>query len=446
MSYPAQRKLNRAIIIGGSIAGLLSARVIADFFEEVVIIERDDIGKGTPVRKGVPQSTQPHVLLTKGYRIVKTLFPSIDQDLLKEGAIPIDWGQDFRYFIFGGWNAVHNEATDLQSFSCTRPLLERVIRQRVKRIPNIRILSPYKVKALVGNSALISGVTYARSGERGEEHTLHADLIVDASGRSSNTTKWLSELCIPLPVVEVVDAALGYATQRYRMPPIWDKSWKIMVLNHEPPHNRRLGYIAQIEGNEFIATLGGYCKDYPPIEQKKFVEYAKQLVHPAFYDVITQAEPVSEIIAHRATANVLSRYDKLKYMPEGFVALGDSTCALCPPYGQGVTVSALSALVLGDWVEASKQNDSLAFQKSLYKKIKPSWNLATTFDLGFDDSSGKNFSKPTRTLLDRLSMRYLQTLIKKAQQDSNLSIRLARVTHMVDSPINFFHPKILMKL
>lgn len=437
-----QEKMKRALIVGGSIAGLLSARIIADFFEEVIIVERDCLDQGMNPRTGVPQSTQPHVLLTQGYRILKELFPSIEYDLLEAGAIPIDWGQDFRYFIFDGWNAVHDKPTDLKSFSCTRPLLEGVIRHHVGQLANVRILSPYRVEGLIGKPTAVSGVRCTKVGDKNESHLIQADLTIDASGRSSNAQKWLSQLQVSLPSVDVVDAGLGYATRRYRIRS-WDYPWKIMVLNHEPPSNRRLGYIARIEDDEFIATLGGYCKDYPPTAHDEFIKYAKELIHPAFYDVIAHAEPASEIKAHRATANRLYRYDKLKCMPQGFVALGDSVCALCPPYGQGLTVSAISALALGDWVEnRAVGSDSLVFQKSLYKQIKPSWQLATTFDTGFENSEGKY----SRSLFDKLSMRYLQTLITKAQKDSHLSVRLARITHMIDSPLNFFHPRILMKL
>ena len=61
---------DRAIVIGGSIAGLLSARVLSDYFQRVIVLDRDTLPLTPQARRGVPQSVQPHVLFTKGYRIL----------------------------------------------------------------------------------------------------------------------------------------------------------------------------------------------------------------------------------------------------------------------------------------------------------------------------------------------------------------------------------------
>ena len=80
-----------AVVIGGSIAGMLAARVLADRFESVTIVETDQLPLQPEVRKGVAQSPQPHVLLTRGYRILEELFPGIGSDLSAAGALSIDW-------------------------------------------------------------------------------------------------------------------------------------------------------------------------------------------------------------------------------------------------------------------------------------------------------------------------------------------------------------------
>jgi len=83
-----------------------------------------------------------------------------------------------------------------------------------------------------------------------------------------------------------------------------------------------------------------------------------------FYEAIKDAEPVSPIYAHRAT-NRLRHYEK---MAGGFVALGDAVCALCPVYGQGMTVSALSAMVLRDWLSELHSWDG-DFMPSRFQKL-----------------------------------------------------------------------------
>jgi flavin-dependent dehydrogenase len=211
---------------------------------------------------------------------------------------------------------------------------------------------------------------------------LQASLVVDASGRRSQAPHWLETLGFTPPSETVVNPFLGYATRRYLEPKGFQTDWKVMLISHSPPHGTRLGYLAKIEGGEWIATLGGYGGDFPPLDNSGFLEFARSLPSPKFYEAIKDAEPVSPIYAHRATANRLRHYEKLM-LPQGFVALGDAVCALCPVYGQGMTVSALSAMVLRDWLSqrhSRSPDGSLIpsrFQKSLAKSNSLSWTLAT---------------------------------------------------------------------
>ena len=450
---PSQVQPKRAIAIGGSIAGLLCAAVLSEFFDEVLIIERDHIQKDAVERIGVPQSPQPHILLTQGYRLLQELFPTLQSDLEQAKAIPIDWGQDFRYFIFDNWCATASDPTELKSFSCTRPLLESILRKQVEQISNITRLSPYRVEGLTGSADRITGIRCRNSNNKSNEQTIEADLVIDASGRSTNALKWLAAIGATIPTTEKVDAQLGYATRRYRLPTDWNKNWKVLLIAHHPPEMTQLGYLASVENNELIATLGGYCQEYPPLTPDEFVKAAKDLPDNGLYEAIAQSTPISEIKAYRATANRRYRYDQLKKMPNGFLAIGDSVCALCPAYGQGLTVSAISAMALREWLSSSRSNtrnnrqnleigESLAFQKKLAKRTEAAWIAATSNDSGFLKTKGDR----AQNLLNRLLETYMQKLIAKANTDSELALALVRVTHMVDSPAKLVHPKILLKV
>lgn len=446
----SQTQPKRAIVIGGSIAGLLSAKVLSEVFDEVLMVERDRIDKSAAERTGVPQSPQPHILLTQGYRLLKDFSPNLDKDLQAAGAVPVDWGQDFQYFAFGDWCAKATEPTGLNSFSCTRPLLETAVRQRVEQISNVRRLSPYRVEALVGSADKVTGIRCRQSKDKTDEQVIEADLVVDASGRSTNAPEWLAALKAAVPKVEKIDAKLGYATRRYRIPDGWGEDWKVLLVAHEPPEKTQLGYLARVENNELIATLGGYCQQYPPLEEADFLAFAKQLPDSAFYDAIAQSTPVSPIKAYRSTANRLYHYEQLDTMPSGFIAIGDSVCALCPAYGQGLTTSAMSALTLQDWLvennqtsnnQAYKIGESLNFQKKLAKQLKPAWNAATKNDAGF--LQGESSRK--KNLAERLLVGYMRKLVAKTHTDGELTVALARITHMIDSPSKLLNPKLILK-
>ncbi len=58
----------RAVVVGASIAGLLTARVLSDFYHQVTLVDRDEFAGGALPRRGVPQGRHPHALLTGGRR------------------------------------------------------------------------------------------------------------------------------------------------------------------------------------------------------------------------------------------------------------------------------------------------------------------------------------------------------------------------------------------
>ena len=436
---------NHAIVIGGSIAGLLSARVLADKFERVTITERDQLPETPEARKGVPQSSQPHILFARGYSILEALFPEIGKELHAAGAIPIDWAREFHHYNPGGWNATAESASELVSFTCTRPLLEWTIRQQVSQLPNVRFLKRCRVIGLLCNPSRtqVTGISVRHLDESTTDE-LSAQLVVDASGRTSQAPHWIENLGFTPPPATVVNPFLGYATRRYRISPGEQSDWKVLLVEHTPPHNTRLGYLAQVEGEECIATLGGYGGDYPPLDNEEFLAFARSLPSPKFYETIRRAQPTSPIQAHRATANRMYHYERVN-LPANFVALGDAVCALCPVYGQGMTVSAMSAMVLQDWLGRQKANshafNSFRFQKRLAQSNAQPWLVATGQDSRFPTTQGA--SKPS--WFTRLFRGYTDRLVQRTHEDAELHTHLMEVAQMVKSPAVLFHPQVVLK-
>jgi len=428
---------DRAIVIGGSIAGLLSARVLADRFASVTIIETDKLPDLPKARIGVPQSVQPHILFTKGYRILGELFPNIEEQLSAGGAIAIDWTREFNHFSRRGWNATSSSPSDLNSVSCSRPLLEWSIRQQLANYANIHFVDEHRVTGLLSPSKTrITGV--ALRSATGDRQELPASLVVDASGRRSHAPSWLQELGFTPPPETIINPFLGYATRRYKEPEGFKSNWKVMLISQSPPKGTRLGYLAKIEGGEWIATLGGYGGDFPPIDNQGFLDFARSLPSLEFYDAIKGAEPTSRIYAHRATANRLRHYEKIK-LPQGFICLGDAVCALCPVYGQGMTVSAIAATILRDCLG---DLNPARFQKKLAKSNSLSWMLATGQDLRFATTQGG--SRPVKS--GGFFTAYTERLLKLTNSDPKINALLMEVAHLLKSPLALYHPQIAFKV
>ena len=220
-----------------------------------------------------------------------------------------------------------------------------------------------------------------------------------------------------------------------------------MLINHCPPKHTRLGYLARIEQGELIATLGGYEKDFPPTDDECFLNFARTLRNPSFYQAIVEAEPISPIYAYRATANRLRHYEKCD-LPSGFIVLGDAACSLCPVYGQGMTVSALSTLVLQKWLSKAEKSifprklSSVSFQKNLARSNYSHWNLATSQDSRFLKTKGK--IQPN--LLESLFQKYIQRLQVKATLNPMVYTSFIEIAHSLKSPLFFFSPKLFWQL
>lgn len=437
-----ERGKNQAIVIGGSIAGMLAARVLADSFKRVIIIETDQLPNHASIRKGVAQSVQPHVLFTKGYRILEELFPGIGTSLSNAGAISIDWAKEFHYFTKGRWSATNLDDSDIVSITCSRPLIEWAIRQKLNNFSNVQFLEQHRATGLLSNpnQTAITGVCL-HSLVDNTSNSIPATLVVDAAGRRSNAPQWLKNLGFTPPPETVVNPFLGYATRRYRQPEGFTSDWKVLLISQQPPSNTRLGYLAKIENGEWIATLGGYGHDFAPTDEAGFLEYARTLSSPKFYEAIKEAQPISPIYAHRATTNRMRHYEKIK-LPLGFVALGDAVCALCPVYGQGMTVSALSAIVLKDWLNTSSMSNPTSFQKNLAKSNQLHWMIATSQDSRFPTTAGRNQSGK----LDKVLGWYMQQLEIMASEQSSIQTLVMEIAHLLKSPIALYHPSIVLRV
>jgi phytoene dehydrogenase-like protein len=80
-------KPSKAIVAGGRIGGLVTAAVVAKHFEEVVLIDRDDIPGNASVRNGVPQGSYLHGVLPGGMNVLAELFPGFEDDLKQAGGL-----------------------------------------------------------------------------------------------------------------------------------------------------------------------------------------------------------------------------------------------------------------------------------------------------------------------------------------------------------------------
>ena len=319
----------RAIVIGGSMAGLLAARVLADRFGEVVLVDRDTFPNTAEFRKGVPQSRHLHVLLARGGRILEHLFPGLLDDLTDAGAVSIRWPQDVLWLGPGGWGT--RTARGLTSISCRRELLEQKVRARVLDATAVTALDGHDVIGLLEASegSAVAGVRL-RARADSAERDLEADLVVDASGRGSRAPAWLEEIGYQSPAQTVINSFLGYASRLYERSDSADRDWEALFLQPKAPEGTRAAALFPVDGDRWHVTLAGIARDYPPTEDEGFLEFARSLRTPILYDTIRDARPLTSISAYRRTENQHRHFDRLPRWPERFVVIGDAVCCFNP--------------------------------------------------------------------------------------------------------------------
>jgi flavin-dependent dehydrogenase len=87
----------RAVVIGAGIGGLSAAGVLAPYFQQVLILERDVLKQSREARLGVPQGRHPHGLLAGGLKALNEIFPGYEDALIQAGGVPVSIARDIRF-------------------------------------------------------------------------------------------------------------------------------------------------------------------------------------------------------------------------------------------------------------------------------------------------------------------------------------------------------------
>ncbi|MEU4475652.1 FAD-dependent oxidoreductase [Micromonospora sp. NPDC023888] len=374
--------LGTAVVVGGSVAGLLAARVLSDYAHSVVIIDRDD-PQITGARPGVPQGTQLHALLPGGFLQFERLFPGFREEALARGAVEAPPAAR-RNYLDGRLRVVVPD--DADSLAGSRPLLEGLIRQQVLRLPNVKTVTA-RATGLVFDGTVVTGVRCDVAGVPGVES---GDLVVDAMGRSSKLSAWLEQAGWDRPVTRRMTVHLNYATALFRRPDTAAASTVALALNTPKVASDVAGAaFFAIEDGRWMAMMAGYGDNRPGATAQDFVSRLREQFPPEFGDVANQ-EMLGDVQTYHHADSRRRDFHALRRFPGGLVSVGDAVASFNPVYGQGMTAAALHAACLSTYLRGGPDltapaREYLALQKIV---VDAAWSTSTSADLALPHVDG----------------------------------------------------------
>jgi 2-polyprenyl-6-methoxyphenol hydroxylase-like FAD-dependent oxidoreductase len=427
-----------AVVVGAGFAGLASAAALSERFHQVTIVERDALPHSNDHRRGVPQGRHVHIVLPAGLRNLAELFPGIIDDLRERGARVIDTSH-VRFLIEGG--SLRLDETELDFIGATRPLLESVVRDRVRALAGIRFVEDHDARGLVTtpDRSRVIGVRL-ESRDSITSDAMTADLVVDATGRGSRSTQWLADLGYPLPDEQRLQVGVRYTTRLFRRKP-GDLDGCEHAVIAVPREGNRGGVLLAVEGDLWLVTLVGLFGERPPADLEGFIEYARTLSASELHEAVAAADPVGEAATGGFPGYIRRRYDRLGRFPGRYVVTGDAMCSLNPVYAQGMSVAIREARVLGQVLDRHGLEEvGRRFFRRTRQTVDDAWDIATGADLGYPEIQGP---RPARW---RVLNAYFNRLLPVAHRDPVVAKAFMEVNGMVAPPQHVMRPRIVARV
>ncbi|MER8232489.1 hypothetical protein [Streptomyces sp. NPDC094049] len=428
--------MRSAVVLGGSFAGLLAARVLSEYADEVVLVEPDPLDEdGTG--PGAPHRGQLHAFLGMGHAQLEKLFPGITRELTDGGA-HLGQGDAIRFYVDGRLKV---PVPGIRMLGATRPFIERHVRRRVTALGNVRV-ERATARGLLFGPRRVLGARIAAHGE--PETELTADLVVDAMGRSSRLGSWLAGAGWQAAPVDRMRVDLGYATARFAR----GGELPGTVIAHSMPGPRsgylptviEPGALAAVEGDTWSVLLAGYADHKPGKDPAEFLARLKRCVAP-FREVAEVCEPLGDVEPFTFAESRRRRYGDLTRFPAGLVVIGDALATVNPVYGQGLTLATLQAASLHAHLRSGARGGepALRYFRTAGVFVDAAWELSTTADLAQPHVTGP-YPRGYPVL-----KRVADGITEASVTDPEVNETYMRVLHMLERPRALTGPRVLYR-
>ncbi|MGV9801361.1 FAD-dependent oxidoreductase [Mycobacterium sp. NPDC003449] len=427
--------IDTACVLGGSISGLLAARVLADHARTVVVVERDEVTTEGRSRAGVPQDRQAHVLIASGLSFLDRWFPGFTQEALKLGGVLS--AADQRAIYVGGRLIPDGGSPILAG---TRPFLESLIRSRVLAIRNVRSIKAAATGLEIRDNA-VRGVHYAESGS---EKTMNVDFVVDAMGRPSRLGDWVEQAGFQHPPLMRHQVDISYATALFeraedaRVLPInFARALPSDPLHPETP----LAMAFAVEKQQWLVLLFGYGDHRPPKSIEAFRAACATL--PTVFGQAAAGPATGEVQTYRQMDSRRRDFTGLARYPGRLISVGDAVACFNPEFGQGMSAAALHANCLSEYLLSGPELDLAADKFFALQSVVVdcAWIMSDGSDAARMDAIN-GVDVPDDVKRQRWALDQVQ---QAAGVDDTVATALAKVRELLAHPSTLTDPALLTR-
>lgn len=445
----------RVLVVGSGIAGMCSALALAHRGFDVTVLERDTAPPDGDAdraffewpRRGAAQFRHPHAFLGLMCNLLQDNYPDLLQAFYAAGARRLDFKDMISPELAAKYTPEPGDEK-LWVLLCRRATIETVLRRYVGRLDNIAIRNGVTIDGLVtegsGDALTVKGVKLRRDciDEHGAE--ILADVVVDASGRTTKFPRWLAELGRTV-AEENDDAEIVYYTRHYKLKP----------GVQEPPRtgkDRAAGDLGYIKFGVFPGDNGNFALIVCVHNDEH--ELREAVTDGATFDAVCRSIPglrpwVAEDAAEATTEPfgigdiraVWRHYvHDGKPLARNLFAVGDASLRTNPLYGRGCSTSILHAHMLADVL--SSRSDPVAraleFDRRTEDELRPIFATSLTEDRNGirrakAAAEGRLLEKPD-SFKKRFGLAFGDALAAAARYNLHVMRGMSRTMNLLEKP------------
>lgn len=453
-----QSQREHVVIVGSGMCGMITAMALARRGHDILVIERDtpppegdaDDAFFNWRRQGAAQFRHPHAFLGLMCNLIQDNYPELLDQFLDAGARRVEFEEMLPPELEEGYAPAPGDER-LWVLLCRRATMETVIRRYVETLPNVTIRNQCQVVGLITeerDGVLTATGLDVRSRADGEQR-LEADLVIDASGRTSRFPGWLEALGRKVPTQDD-DAEIVYYTRHYRLRP----------GEEEPPRggeNRSAGDLGYLKFGVFPGDNGHFavilCVPVDELELKSALRDPEQfdricLSIPGLAPWLSRAEPTTESFGigdiHAVWRDFVVDGEPLI---ERFFAVGDAALRTNPLYGRGCSTGIMHAQMLAEVLDAETdpRRRAILFHERTAETLRPIFDASLREDQsGIKRAraliAGEAVDRPD-SLKKWFALAFGDALAAAARERIDVLRGMMRTFHLLEKPGAFLEEK-----